>query len=318
MMTTMATMKRLTVMTLMAITLAIAGLAWVPARGQEKASHLLVCGGPQVLRLTVRFAGDTARIVTRSDWEAARSKGMPAEMVDSFKTTDDCKPIDNGTRVLVTSSAGGVAIIERESGDTLFHAFVPNAHSAEVLPRNRVVAAASVNPKGDRLMLFDRNKSGVELFSTPLHSAHGVHWVEAEQTLWALGHGELQAYELVDWDSAKPSLKLRRSWPLPSASGHDLSPIPNSPSFPNSFIVTTNTHVYTFDRKTGQFTPHAALGTRPVVKSVSIHPTTGRVVFTQADRPEWWTRTLRFLDPAATLPFPGDRLYKARWAPEPE
>ena len=43
------------------------------------------------------------------------------------------------------------------------------------------------------------------------------------QTLSALGHGEIQACDLVDWDSAKPSLKLRKSWPLPSASRHDLA-----------------------------------------------------------------------------------------------
>jgi hypothetical protein len=297
---------------LAALLLSAACIAVTIARAPPKDTEdLLVCGGPQVLRLTLRFAGDTAQIEARSDWEASQSRGMPAAMVPSFKTTDDCKPIDHGLNVLVTSSAGGVAIIERESGDTLFHAMVPNAHSAEVLPRNRVVAAASVAPNGDRLVLFDRSRSGVELFSTPLHSGHGVHWVEAEKTLWALGHGELQAYDLVDWNSAKPSLKLRRSWPLPSASGHDLSPIPNS----SSFIVTTNTNVYTFDRKTGQFTAHPALGALPVVKSVSIHPTNGRLMFTQADRPEWWTRTLRFLDPAATLSFPDDRLYKARWAP---
>jgi hypothetical protein len=303
-------MKRLAVSLLIGIGVVSIAATITPAAPKDTA-NLFLCGGPQVLRLTVAFEGDKAQIVSRSDWEAGKSKGMPTGMVESFKTTDDCKPIEKGARILVTSSAGGLAIVERESGDTIFHALVPNAHSAEVLPRNRVVAAASVNPKGgDRLILFDRDRSGVELFSTPLHSAHGVHWVEAEQTLWALGHGELQAYDLVDWDSAKPSLKLRRSWPLPSASGHDLSPVPNA----SSFIVTTNTQVYTFDRKTGQFTPHPALGTLPVIKSVSIHPTTGRLMFTQADRPEWWTRTLRFLDPTATLSFPGDRLYKARWA----
>jgi hypothetical protein len=308
-------MKRLTTLlpiaTSIAATITIAAAVTLAAPADNTA-HLFVCGGPQVLRLTVRFDGDSAKIVKRSDWEADKSRGMPAAMVPAFKTTDDCKPIDNGARILITSSSGGLAIVERESGDTLFHATVPNAHSAEVLPRNRVVAAASVNANGDRLMLFDRDKSGVELFSTPLHSAHGVHWVEAEKTLWALGHGELQAYDLVDWDSAKPSLKLRKSWPLPSASGHDLSPVPNS----SSFIITTNTEVYVFDRKTGMFTPHAVLGKLPAIKSVSIHPTTGRVVYTQADRPEWWTRTLRFLGPSATLAFPDDRLYKVRWAPD--
>lgn len=309
-------MKRVTklpaLLVLLLTAIGVAGTIGLAAPAAETTAKLLLCGGPQVIRLTVRFSGETATIVSRADWEADKSRGMPAAMVPTFKTTDDCKPIDNGARILITSSSGGLAIVERESGDTLFHATVPNAHSAEVLPRNRVVAAASVNANGDRLMLFDRDKSGVEIFSTPLHSAHGVHWVEEEKTLWALGHDEIQAYDLVDWDSAKPSLKLRKSWPLPSASGHDLSPIPKS----SSFIVTTNTDVHVFDRKTGTFTSHPALGKLPVIKSVSIHPATGRVVYTQADRPEWWTRTLRFLEPSATLAFPNDRLYKARWAPD--
>lgn len=303
-------MKQLIASLLMAIGLAAPPPASAPAA--KDTANLLVCGGPQVLRLTVQFAGDTAKIVSRKDWDADKSRGMPAAMVQAFKTTDDCKAIDNGARILITSSAGGLAIVERESGVTLFHAAVPNAHSAEVLPRNRVIAAASVNPKGDRLMLFDRDKSNVELFSTPLHSAHGVVWVEAEKTLYALGHDELQAYDLVDWDSAKPSLKLRKNWKLPSESGHDLSPVPGEAAF----IVTTNTNVYVFDRKSGTFTPHPALGALPVIKSVSIHPVTKRVVYTQADRPEWWTRTLRFLDPTTTIEFPDDRLYKVRWAAE--
>jgi hypothetical protein len=51
------------------------------------------------------------------------------------------------------------------------------------------------------------------------------------------------------------------------------------------------------------------------VKSVTIHPATGQTAFTLADPPDWWTYTVRFLGPAATLKFPNDRLYKVRWVP---
>jgi hypothetical protein len=167
-------------------------------------STLFACGGPQVLTLTIKFAGDSAEIVNRTHWEAGKSDGMPAAMVPKFKTTDDCKPIDGGSRLLVTSSSGGVAIVERATGKTEFYATVPNAHSAEVLPGGRVIAAASTSPTGNRLMVFDRKTSDVEVYTTPLVSAHGTHWVESERTLWALGLLELQAYGLVNWDSAKP------------------------------------------------------------------------------------------------------------------
>lgn len=274
-------------------------------------STLFACGGPQVLTLTLRLAGDRAEIVSRTDWEAGKSEGMPVAMVPKFKTTDDCKPIDGGTRLLVTSSSGGVAIVERATGKTEFYATVANAHSAEVLPSGRVLAAASVSPTGNRLIVFDRTASDVEVFTTPLESAHGTHWVEREQTLWTLGLLELRAYELVNWDSATPSLKLRQTFTLPSRGGHDLSPVPGT----SRFVVTTEHEALVFDRQTGRFTRHPDLGALVNVKSVTIHPATGRTAFTLADPPNWWTYTVRFLGPAATLQLPNDRLYKVRWLP---
>lgn len=279
--------------------------------GTATTSTLFACGGPEVLTLTLRMERNTVDVVDRTDWEAGQSEGMPAAMVPKFRTTDDCKPIDGGTRLLVTSSADGLAIVERATGKTEFYATVPNAHSAEVLPGGRVVAAASTSPTGNRLILFDRTKSDVELFTTPLVSAHGTHWVEEERTLWALGLQELQAYALADWESATPSLKLRETFRLPSRGGHDLSPVPGT----SQFIVTTVEEVLIFDRSTGQFVRHPEIGSLVNVKSVSIHPTTGRTAFTLADPPDWWTYTVRFLDPEATLPFPNDRLYKVRWLP---
>lgn len=274
-------------------------------------STMFACGGPEVLTLTLRMEGDTVEIVKRTDWVAGQSEGMPPAMVPKFRTTDDCKPIDNGTRLLVTSSADGLAIVERATGKTEFYATVPNAHSAEILPGGRVVAAASTSPTGNRLILFDRTKSDVELFTTPLVSAHGTHWVEEERTLWALGLTELRAYELADWQSATPSLKLRKTFRLPSRGGHDLSPVPGTPQF----VVTTVEEVLIFDRRTGEFTRHPEIGSLVDVKSVSIHPATGRTAFTMADPPNWWTHTVRFLGPDATLTFSTDRLYKVRWLP---
>jgi hypothetical protein len=282
-----------------------------PQNGRAATATLFACGGPEVLTLTLRLEGDKVEIVERTDWDAGRSEGLPAAMVPKFRTTDDCKPIDGGTHLLVTSSSGGLAIVERATGKTGFYATVPNAHSAEVLPGGRVVAAASTSPTGNRLIVFDRQKSDVEVFTTPLVSAHGTHWVEGERTLWALGLLELQAYELVDWEGPKPSLKLRDTFKLPSRGGHDLSPVPGT----STFIVTTEHEVLIFDRTTGQFVRHPELGALVNVKSVTIHPATGRTAFTLADPPDWWTYTVRFLNPEATLKFSDDRLYKVRWVP---
>lgn len=287
-------------------------LASSAAAAQDgQTATLLMCGGAEVLDVIVRFDGDAATVLSRTDWRADRSTGMPPALVPAFRTTDDCKPIDGGARILVTSSSSGVAIVERDSGDTLFHASVPNAHSAEVLPNDRLVVAASDAPDGDRLVVFDRKGGPTPRLSVPLDSAHGVVWVEAERTLWALGRSELQAYELVTWDTPRPSLKLRETFALPSDGGHDLSAAPGA----DTLIVTTNREVLAFDRRDRRFGPFEPLASHAAVKSVNIDPGTGRIVFIQADRPEWWSHTVRFIKGPATLTLP-DRLYKARWAPQ--
>lgn len=287
-------------------------------QGGSSIGTLLICGGPEVLEVTVRFDEDAATLLTRKDWRADRSSGLPAAVAPTFETTDECKPIDDGARVLVTSSGSGVAIIDRKSGKTLFHTTVPNAHSAEVLPHDRLVVAASVAPDGNRLMVFDRDghngAAAPPIASVPLESAHGVVWVASEQTLWALGRSELQAYELGQWETDTPSLTRRETFRLPSNGGHDLSSLPDS----SIFMVTTDTQVLTFDRKTRQFSPHEPLAKLANVKSVSVDPVTSRIVYIQADSPEWWSRTMRVLsgrglDKALMVSFPNDRLYKARW-----
>ena len=60
-------------------------------------------------------------------WRAAERPEL-ADVADEFKTTDECKPVKGGQRILITSSSGGVAVVERETGEAVFHTTVPNAH----------------------------------------------------------------------------------------------------------------------------------------------------------------------------------------------
>ena len=94
------------------------------------------------------------------------------------------------------------------------------------------------------------------IWGTPLPSAHGVVWDEGRQRLWALGFNELRCYELKDWESEKPLLAMKASYPLPDEGGHDLQPIPRS----NDLVVTTGHHVYLFERDKQGFRPHPDLG----------------------------------------------------------
>ena len=242
-------------------------------------------------------------------WKAAQCNELPEALRRTFATTDDCKPMDGGAKILVSSSSGGCALVARPSGKVIWYAQVPNAHSLEMLPGDRIVVASSVHAQGNRLVLFDVAHADRPVWDTPLPSAHGVVWDDGRKLLWALGLKELRCYELKDWASEKPSLAMKAKYALPDGNGHDLQPVPRSPDL----VVTTGRHVYLFDRDKRAFRPHPDLGDRANVKSVSIHPTAGRTAFIQASAEAWWSDTLGLLSPAGTLRLSGERLYKARW-----
>jgi hypothetical protein len=272
------------------------------------ADALLLCGFEEVFAVSPETlaSGEVEKLWS---WKAKGRADLPADAAKRFGTTDDCKPIRGGRQILITSSGGGCALVDHPSGEVKWFAVVENAHSIELLPGDRVVVAGSTGANGDRLVLFDLSRSVTPLWHTRLDSAHGVVWDEARQSLWALGFDELRRYRLADWDSKTPSLKLEQSHALPDEGGHDLQAVPNS----NDLALTTHRAVSLFDRDTGEFRPHPALKGRENVKALAIHPKTGETYFVQGDSPEWWSRSLQSLAPAARLPVQGERLYKVRW-----
>lgn len=273
-----------------------------------EAEPILLCGADTVFEVDSSAAA-SGKVERRWSWTAKASPQLPEALHRTFASTDDCKPLAGGARILICSSSGGCALVERRSGVALWYAQVPNAHSLELLPRDRIVVASSVNAQGNRLVLFDVARSNQPIWSGPLVSAHGVVWDDARQLLWALGLAELQCYTLKDWDAAKPALALKASYALPDQGGHDLQPVPGS----HDLVVTSGRQVFLFDRETRTFRVHPQLGGRHHVKSVNIHPLTGQTAFIQASDQAWWSDTLHLLAPAGQLQLPGQRLYKARW-----
>ncbi len=272
-----------------------------------KAEPIILCGWDTV------FVVDTSTTNTKVEpiwtWTAKQCQQLPEAMRGTFATTDDCKPVDGGSRILISSSSGGCAVVERPSGNVIWYAQVPNAHSLEILPRARIVVASSVHDNGNRLILFDLAHSDKPVWDTPLVSAHGVVWDEGRQLLWTLGLKELQSYELRDWEGDKPALAIKGSYPLPDGDGHDLQSVPGS----NDLVVTTGPRVYFFDRDKHEFRLHPDLGPKANVKSVTVHPVTGQTAFIQASENAWWSDSVGLLSPAGTIQLPEERLYKARW-----
>ena len=275
----------------------------------QAGDELILCGWDEVFALRV---SETDKISTNKvwSWRAKDCPNLPENLRDKFGTTDECKPVEGGKKILITSSGGGVALVERASGKALFSAFVGNAHSAEMLPRNRVVVAGSTHAEGNRLAVFDLNQPREPIYTTELQAAHGVVWDEKRQVLWALGYEELNGYRLVNWASAEPKLHTANSYPLPDPGGHDLQATPKF----DILVLTTGSHVYVFDPERRAFFPHMTWGNKAGVKCVTIHPKTGLTALVQGSDRHWWSDTVQWLDFENALKLPGQRLYKARWS----
>ena len=266
----------------------------------EQPGALLLCAGGS--ELSVRDATTGAKLWR---WSGDDAEGLDPAERKAFNHLDECKPVDGGKRILVSASNSGCALIEYPTGRIAWKATATNAHSLEILPRDRVIVASSLS--GDRLLLFDIHGPAQPIWKAPLHSAHGVVWDAPRGALWALGFGELRHYTLTDWDTDHPSLTLKSAHPLPTDDGHDLRAVPDS----HDLLVTTENGVLLFDRERAAFRRHAALGEKAKLKSADVHPGTKRTVFGA------WTAKLEFLDPADTLTLRDAHPYKTRWFPGP-
>jgi hypothetical protein len=233
--------------------------------------------------------------------------GIDAALRARFGTTDECKPLPDG-RWLVASSGGAVAVVEDGGARATFSAAVPNAHSVELLPGGRLVSAASVHARGNRLLVHDL-ASGALVQQFALTSAHGVHYRPATGRLYALGMAHVCVYR-VHAETGELAFDARHGLPEgANAGGHDLSPVPGT----HDLVVTTHEHVWLFDVRAATFRRHPLLGELAHVKSVDVHPESGRIAWVRASDEHWWSEVVRFAQPDGELRIPGERFYKARW-----
>jgi hypothetical protein len=271
-------------------------------------NELIICGRDEVFIWDLDKIENGIPAKTWS-WKAADQTDLPDDYKGCFGSTDECKPFDGGNKILICSSGGAFAYVDRKENRTLFYGKGGNPHSADLLPGNRVAIALSTG--GDLLAIYDLATSGQPpLLSFPFPSAHGVVWDTKREILWGLSYDELHAYRLKDWESTKPQLVLEKSIPLPDKDGHDFFPVPHTPYI----SVTTHAHCWLFDRDTKTFAPHPDLPSLVEVKSIDKHPVTGRIVYVKAIKGnQWWSENIRFLNPPADIHIPGEIFYKARW-----
>jgi len=266
---------------------------------------IIACGDDQVLIIDAKTSiKDNVNIIWK--WSVSDATDLPKAYQKYMIPTDECKPVDSNRKILITSSGGGVVLVDRETKKSLFYAHVPNAHSAEYLPKNRIVVALSTDSAGNSLELYELNKPDKIIFKDSLFSGHGVIWLDKIDALFALGYNELRKYSLKNWDSEKPELELMKTWILPDNGGHDLNSISES-----KLLLTTTNGVWVFDIPKEEFSPFDLLNQVKNVKSVNYIESTGELVYTKGEI-SWWTHNIYFKNPDKTITIPDINLYKVR------
>lgn len=119
--------------------------------------EIIACGDDRVLIIDLdNSTGEDVKVVW--EWTAGDAADLSPGMKKLMVPTDDCKPVDVGKKILVTSSGGGVVLIDRQTKKSLFSASVPMAHSAEYLPGGLIAVALSTHKGGNSLELYDIKK----------------------------------------------------------------------------------------------------------------------------------------------------------------
>ncbi len=275
-----------------------------------KESELIVCGWDEVF--IMQLDGPTDSIGQKAwSWRAQDSPGLPDSMQAKFASTDDCKPVDGGRAILITSSSDGVALVERASKKVLFWASAVNAHSAALLPGGLVAVAASHRPEqpGDRLVLFAPGTPGVELAHYELSHGHGAVWDSERELLYALADNYVRVFRLVGVGTGGAHLEDAARIELPQSGGHDLYPVVGT----RYLSLSTGKKCWLLDRDSGRVLPHPELADQARVKSICVSARGGQMTWTQAEGDNWWTTRIGMLGPENTVLMPEQKIYKVRW-----
>ena len=271
-----------------------------------KKEWMAVCGDG-IVRIIDMAESDSTDIKEVWRWDKDDPQvNLPKGYDMLMRNLDECKFVDNNTKMLLTASGDGMMLLDIKTKDILCYAHVPMAHSADLLPNNRIAVALSIHNKGNALEIYDIDTPEKVVFRDTLYSGHGVVWNEKRQRLYALGYKELKEYELVDWNTDQPSLRQVKMWEIPMESGHDLSPVDD-----NRMLVSAHEGVMWFDIDKEEFSPFEPLCDVENVKSVNYDPDTQRLIYTKAEI-NWWTHHIYLENPDKVIKMDSLKVYKVR------
>lgn len=267
----------------------------------------LVLSGEDKLLIVDPNESDTANLKIVWQWTLADSRRtMPANIYKYFVSMDEAVPVQKNQELLCCSSSGGTALIRISSKTCQFYAATPMAHSACLLPGNKIAVALSTHKAGNAIEIYDINYSNQCLYRDSLYFAHGVVWMSTEKRLYALGYDSIRQYRLEGDSTMTPKLVRTGSWVLPGTGGHNLSYVDD-----HTLLVTYIRNVRLFDTKTHTFSTFAPLQGQANVKSANYDPITRHLIYTQAET-GFWTTHIRSVHPDWYLTVPDLKLYKVR------
>lgn len=89
-------------------------------QGNPPAREIVVCGWDEVFILDLNDRQTDAPRKIWS-WRAKERRDLPDDFKSLFDSTDECKPFDAGRKILITSSGGAVALVDRAQDRVIFH-----------------------------------------------------------------------------------------------------------------------------------------------------------------------------------------------------
>ena len=269
-------------------------------------NHLAICGGNEVK--IINLSKSNGREINEVwSWNIEDGiEGLPVEYSKYLMPLDECKFVDSNKKLLLTSSHSAVVLLDIKSRKCDFYARVPMAHSADLLPNNRIAVALSTNKAGNSLEIYDISQPDKVLWRDSLYSGHGAVWHAERESLYALGYDVLREYKLKDWNTDAPALELVASTPIPVKSGHDLVKVDEQ-----RMLVSGHEGVMWFDVESKEFSPFEPLKDTHNVKSVNYNHKLDRLIYTKGEV-SWWTHNIYQKNPDKTITIDSMNVYKVR------
>ena len=240
-------------------------------------------------------------------WNPEGDPNIPADRLKRFNHIDETKVVNGGKQILVTSSTGGMALVDVATKQSVFTGYPGGStHSADLLPDGTIITASST---GNFLMVFTRKdgeKTAHKTFKLTFADAHGVVWDKLLGLVWAVGKEAVICCRY-NFDYENPQLTIVESFPLKPNPywGHDLILLEKEHK-----LLMTGRNMLEFDTMTGQYKLFLK---RKSVKSISVHPETGEQLV-QIPKENYWNDTVTLLNGDRKWTLPGNaKIYKARW-----